>query len=203
MEQSLLYAVEGNPCTSVPPVAAAVEGSRNSVHSVLHREVLHQYHSQRSQGLLPTDHLTVVSQPRCNARWYLNQCAQNTNFPSYVLFTDEAYFTWDDVFYKTMRIVSSRKLPRTDTACFPTSLFCECLGWNGRRILSPVLPVAMTSDISKLCQLFGTSSARHTSPSTTKLCDETCGFNMMGASPLWKMCSNTFEYVVLLTMDWA
>lgn len=94
MEQNVLDTVRRNPSASVRAVATAVGESRNSVHRVLQREGLHPYHLQRVQLLLPADY---PARERF-ARWYLDQCCQDAHFPSYVLMTDEAYFTREGMF---------------------------------------------------------------------------------------------------------
>lgn len=94
MEENVLDVVERNPRSSIRGVAAAVRRSRNTVHRVLQAESLYPYHLQRVQALLPADHPARVR----FAQWYLDQCRHDVNFPSYVLFTDESYFTRDGVF---------------------------------------------------------------------------------------------------------
>lgn len=94
MEQNVLDIVGSNPSTSVRNIAAAIRGSRSTVHRVLRLEGLHPYHLQRVPSLLPTDYPARKS----FASWYLDQCRLDPHFPSKVLFTDEAYFTRDGVF---------------------------------------------------------------------------------------------------------
>lgn len=94
MEESVLDAVETNPSTSIRAVASALRVSRCSVQRVLNGELLHAFHLQRVQVLLPDDHPARVR----FVQWYLQQSVQDVNFPAYVLFTDEATFNRDGVF---------------------------------------------------------------------------------------------------------
>ena len=60
----------------------------------MNAELLHIFHLQRVQLLLPEDYPARVRFTQC----YLQQSVQDVNFSRYVLFSDEAIFDSDGVF---------------------------------------------------------------------------------------------------------
>lgn len=94
VEEAVLLEVERNPAVSTREIANHLETSRSTVWRVLSEQLLHPYHVQRVQALSPaTDY-----GPRVNfCRWFLRKCADDVNFGSMILFTDEAGFRRDGI----------------------------------------------------------------------------------------------------------
>lgn len=94
LEERILDIITRNPGTSTRRIAAAEGVSKCTVWNVLHDQMLYPYHVQRVQGLQPTDY-----HPRRNFfQWFLRMDAENPQFLSRILFTDEAGFTKDGIF---------------------------------------------------------------------------------------------------------
>ncbi|GFV93719.1 hypothetical protein TNCV_366201 [Trichonephila clavipes] len=90
MEQNVLDTVLRNSSTSIRLIAAAVGGTRGSVHRVLTHEDFHPYHLQRFVSLLPTDYPARVR----FARLYLDRFRKEAHLPSYAIHLRR--FTFDD-----------------------------------------------------------------------------------------------------------
>lgn len=94
LEETILEAVSENPQTSTRSVASDVGVSNSTVWSVLHEQLLYPYHFQKVQHLLPDDFPS-----RSNfCQWFINQTALARDFPSMILFSDEASFTRTGIF---------------------------------------------------------------------------------------------------------
>lgn len=93
-EEDVLNAVAFNPRASTRRIALAETLSQSTTWRILNDELLHPFHVQKVQGLLPADY-----HPRVNyCQWLLGKCAENPQFCSRVLFTDEAGFTRNGMF---------------------------------------------------------------------------------------------------------
>lgn len=107
-EERVLGLVERNPRTSIRAVASQLTISRNSVQRILNEENFHAYHLQRVQLLNPDDYPKRVR----FAQWFLEESANDPNFPAYVLFTDEATFTREGVFNHHNQHLWAQENPR-------------------------------------------------------------------------------------------
>lgn len=89
VEEELLDAVEEAPGVSTRHLSRQFGVSHTTVHRVLQDNLLHPYHIQRVQDLLPRDFLvrSVFSQ------WIVDTSLVNDNFISNILATDECCFT--------------------------------------------------------------------------------------------------------------
>lgn len=94
VEEDILAEIEHNPQTSSRAVGQRFNASQQTVLRVLHDYHYHPYHYRKVQALLPNDYPQHVA----FAQWFQLQTAMDPNFPSSVLFTDEATFTQDGVF---------------------------------------------------------------------------------------------------------
>lgn len=88
-EELILQEVERNPKTSIRRIGHTLGVSRASVHRVLQEQLLHPYHLQQVQELLPRDFESRVE----FCQFILRKNNEDPNFPEYILFTDEACFT--------------------------------------------------------------------------------------------------------------
>jgi hypothetical protein len=89
LEERVLEEIEGNRSLSTRRVALTEGVDHMTIWRVLKYYQLHPYHLQRVQGLGEVDFAPRIA--FCN--WLLHKCAINPNFPSLILFTDEASFT--------------------------------------------------------------------------------------------------------------
>jgi hypothetical protein len=92
-EEAVLNYIEECPTTSTRKIAFALNLTQSTVWRLLKKHLLHPYHIQRVQALLPTDFL-----PRENfCRWFLNEVRANPQFLPQICFTDEANFSRDAI----------------------------------------------------------------------------------------------------------
>lgn len=89
IEEEVLDQVAENPSTSSRIVASNLPVSHMTVWRIWKENLLYPYHIQRVQGLHPRDFPLRMQ----FARWFLNMCGANPQFPAIVLFTDEANFS--------------------------------------------------------------------------------------------------------------
>lgn len=120
-------------------------------------EMIFSYHLRKVQILFSADQPARV----WFAWWYLNQCTQNGNFPTYVLLRD-------GVFKQHNAHLWVRKTPAVWDHMLSNIASQWMLGWYGRRLIIRALLVTLTSDISKLSHLFGTWTIRLTSSCAIK-----------------------------------
>lgn len=93
MRDEALEAVQQHPGTSTRRVAGQLGVSKNTVWRIWHQHGLYPYHKQKVQPLNPNDY-----EPRVNVvNWYLERLAQQEEFPSLILFSDEATFSRDGI----------------------------------------------------------------------------------------------------------
>lgn len=92
-EEAVVNAVIDNPSISTRRIAHNLHVSQNFVWRVLNREVLHPYHLQNVQALQPGD----AQQRLAFCHWLLQQHAQNNDFISHVVWSDESCFTRDGI----------------------------------------------------------------------------------------------------------
>lgn len=90
-ELRILNSIENNRKISVRLIAAQENIPKTSVHEVLKEQMLHPYHFQKVQALLPEDPLSRENM--CNT--IINLHNDDRNFISSILFTDEAGFGHD------------------------------------------------------------------------------------------------------------
>lgn len=93
VQEAVLREFERNPGTSLRAVERVLGVHRSSIMRILHEDRQHPYHIQRVQALCDDDY----SQRVAFARWYLQKRVAQMDFPSRILFTDEASFTRDGV----------------------------------------------------------------------------------------------------------
>lgn len=89
IEEEILEIVEENPEISSRCLALQAGVSKNVAHRVLKEQLLYPYHIQNVQELLPAD--TIARLEFC--RFIQERRAEDVNFHTKILFTDEACFT--------------------------------------------------------------------------------------------------------------
>lgn len=94
LEQRVLETVGRDPGVSVRTIAAAEGISHSIIWEILHEQLLYPYHIQRVQKLSAHDYPAR----RQFCEWLIQKCTENRNFPTDILFTDEAGFTKDGIF---------------------------------------------------------------------------------------------------------
>lgn len=88
VEEEILDRIEGNPKLSVRPLGLELAVPKSTVHEVIREQLLHPYHVQTVQELLPID-----PERRLDFCHFIqNQRNQDPNFHRKILFTDEASF---------------------------------------------------------------------------------------------------------------
>lgn len=94
VEEAVLQSIEEQPSSSTRGIARQFGVSQSSVWRILNEERLHPFHLQRVQLLEAEDYPKRVT----FCQWFMQRTAVDPNFPTYVLFTDEASFTREGVF---------------------------------------------------------------------------------------------------------
>ncbi|KFM77037.1 hypothetical protein X975_18776, partial [Stegodyphus mimosarum] len=94
IEESILNIAHESPQTSTRAIARRLQLSHSTVWTVLNENGLHPYHLQRVQAFQETDYPLRVH----FCHWFLQQCEAQADFPSNVLFTDEATFSQEGIF---------------------------------------------------------------------------------------------------------
>jgi len=94
-DQQILAHVAANPGISTRRISSGEGVHRCTVWWILHEDRLYPYHLQGLQGLKPED---LPRRVRL-CQWCLEQCVRHPQFLWKLLFTDEAMFTWDGIFY--------------------------------------------------------------------------------------------------------
>jgi hypothetical protein len=87
-EEAILNIVEEDGSRSIRQIAQEVDISSRSVHRVLNENRLHPFHYTRVQHLEPEDY---PARRNCCV-WLLNKAAEDENFISRILFSDESSF---------------------------------------------------------------------------------------------------------------
>jgi AraC-like DNA-binding protein len=87
-EEAILNIVEEDGTRSIREIAQEVDISSRSVHRVLNENRLHPFHYTRVQHLEPEDYPAR----RNFCVWLLNTAAEDENFISRILFSDESSF---------------------------------------------------------------------------------------------------------------
>lgn len=93
MVNDILDAVHAEPTISTRRASQQLGVSRSSVWRILRDQNYHPFHFQRVQGLTAPDYQFRIR--FCN--WLLQKHTENPNFPSYIIFSDEATFTREGV----------------------------------------------------------------------------------------------------------
>lgn len=93
-EVDILRRVEENPGISTRRLSAQININASLIWRTLHEQQLYPYHIQRVQALSAPDYAAR----RVFCQWILTKFAENPNFTSRILFTDEAGFTRDGIF---------------------------------------------------------------------------------------------------------
>ena len=89
IEEEVLNIISDHPETSTRKIGTNFNISHQTIWRILKEQLLHPYHIQRVQALLPRDY-----PPRTAfAQWYLHMLTANNSFCSKILFTDEANFS--------------------------------------------------------------------------------------------------------------
>ena len=89
LEEEILHVIEEQPGISTRTIAAQFGLSQSTVWRTLRHELLHPFHVQRVQALIPRDYPLRVN----FCEWLLHQHHLNPNFTMNILVTDEAIFT--------------------------------------------------------------------------------------------------------------
>lgn len=89
VEEAILNTVDEDPTTSTRRLGRAVGVCKDVVHRVLREQLLHPYHLQLVQNLLPQDPDLRLG----FCRFIRQERIQNNDFHKQILFTDEACFT--------------------------------------------------------------------------------------------------------------
>jgi AraC-like DNA-binding protein len=108
-EEAILNIVEEDGTRSIREIAQEVDISSRSVHRVLNENVLHPFHYTRVQHLEPEDYPAR----RNVCVWLLNKAAEDENFISRILFSDESSFGRQECFNHRNLHVWSYDNPRT------------------------------------------------------------------------------------------
>jgi AraC-like DNA-binding protein len=87
-EEAILNIVEEDRTWSIREIAQEVDISSRSVHRILNENRLHPFHYTRVQHLEPEDYPAR----RNFCVWLLNKAAEDENFISRILFSDESSF---------------------------------------------------------------------------------------------------------------
>lgn len=93
VEEAVVEAIQSNPRASTRAIARDIGVRHSSVWRVLHEQSLHPFHFQRVQTLVPGDDRRRMD----FVRWFLQRRVAQPDFPSCVLFTDEAIFSREGV----------------------------------------------------------------------------------------------------------
>lgn len=93
-EEAVLRQIEENPALSVRRISENTGVARTTVHRILRRELLHPFHIQRVQALLPEDYPKRVQ----FCREMLRRSRENPQYFNSILWTDEANFRRTGVF---------------------------------------------------------------------------------------------------------
>lgn len=121
--------VENNPYGSVREISRQTNIPKVSVHRVLQNNKLHPYKPTVVQGLNDNDFPRRMN----FCRWYVDQCHQDPEFPSRVIWTDESLFSNCGVYNKhnyhywatqNPHLVRARRLQRR----FKVNVWCGILG---------------------------------------------------------------------------
>ncbi|GBL93999.1 hypothetical protein AVEN_76716-1 [Araneus ventricosus] len=91
--EDILQGVGDRPDISTREVSRALNVPHSIVWRVLRDELLHPYHVQKVQDLIPADYAPRVE----FSRWFLQQLAVQPDFSTHVLFTDESTFTREGI----------------------------------------------------------------------------------------------------------
>ena len=89
IEEAVLQAVVECPQTSTRKIASNLNICHQIVWRILCDFMLYPYHILRAQALLSRDFEKRIT----FCQWYLNTIAQNPQFETHILFTDEANFS--------------------------------------------------------------------------------------------------------------
>lgn len=93
-EEEVLQRFETDPSTSTRVVGQELEAPHSVVWQVVKEQQLYPYHPQRVLAITPADY-----RPRMEfSTWFLQQTNQRPEFPSIILFTDEATFTREGIY---------------------------------------------------------------------------------------------------------
>lgn len=92
-EENILRTIEENPGTSYRRIALQERSSHHTVWNILRDQLLHPYHVQHVQVLLPVD----LQQRITFCQWLLHRCNQDPQFLCNILFTDEVSYTRDGI----------------------------------------------------------------------------------------------------------
>ena len=93
-EEDVLDAIRDRPDTSTRVIARTQQTHHSNVFRVLQEEGLHPYKLHKVHHILPTDF--PLRMDFC--QWYVQQTLSIPEFPTIVLWTDEAMFTRDGMF---------------------------------------------------------------------------------------------------------
>jgi hypothetical protein len=108
-EEAILNIVEEDGTRSIREIGQEVDISSRSVHRVLNENILHPFHYTRVQHLEPEDYPAR----RNVCVWLLNKAAEDENFISRILFSDESSFGRQGCFNHRNLHVWSYDNPRT------------------------------------------------------------------------------------------
>lgn len=107
-EVRVINAVLDQPTTTTRRIATQLRYSQSFVWRTLHQEVLHPYHRQNVQSLLPGDEM----QRRVFCEWLLEMNTQNVGFPNVIFWSDESLFTRNGIYNPHNEHVWSLENPR-------------------------------------------------------------------------------------------
>ena len=91
IEQDVLQQVQEAPSTSTRSLAQAVRVFRSRI--CLREHNMHPFQAQYVQALQPDDYALHIA----FAQWYLGNCASDPFFLATVLFSDETFFTREEI----------------------------------------------------------------------------------------------------------
>jgi AraC-like DNA-binding protein len=124
-EEAILNIVEADGTRSIGEIAQELDVSSRSVHRVLKENRLHSFHCIRVQHLEPEDY--PLRRNFCV--WLLNKAAEDENFISRVLFSNESSFGRQGCFnYRNLHVWSYDIYPRTFQRIFSANLWAGLVG---------------------------------------------------------------------------
>lgn len=93
-DAEVLDRIDDNPSTSSRAISRDMNLSYSSVWRIAHEHQLYPFHLQKVMALTDEDYVIRVN----FCEWFLQMYQRSNDFPRYVLFTDEAYFSRDGYF---------------------------------------------------------------------------------------------------------
>lgn len=144
-EDAVLQEIERDDTVSVRQIARRTAISRTTVHSIIQRNLMHPYHVQRVQALLPSDYQQRIT----FCRRMLRKMERNPNFFNKILWTDESscrkdgYMNLHNLHHWAVQNPHATRVDRSQTQ-FKINLWTGII--NGQIIGPHVLPATLNGE---------------------------------------------------------